>query len=1312
YVNFQNGVVSYNEAGTNYYVRPVRGGDRTMISAAVCSAGTPYYQAGANTVADADTGLMWLQQDLSPVTWQQALALCEAGTWDGHDDWRLPNRNELQSLVLYNRYNPAVDPQKFSNTSAGGYWSSTTNTTDPSRAWYVNFQNGVVSYNSKTGTYYVRPVRDNDGYLAVLYPEGRGYALQGETITLRFISGKSIHWFAWDLDYDGYDDMYTYDNEISYAFDEPGEHIIRVKAVTWDGSRIISLVTVRVGEPGGITSNITFEPFAPENDTIPSRVMKGGNAVRYYRILDTASGLPLQGKLICFRFNGSADVICRDTDDQGYVQIISPAVENPGNFFVEITSESGGSVGFAAGNPPSFSINVEDRTFTESYGIFMGTNASVGKILGAKIGPVEFSALKAGIGAGKHVMTGFGYENKEDSADFFIENVLGSEFEAEIHAGLFGKVFKTKTLPEVEVGPSLSGSIGRDLSTVYEYPGFMDNGDIDGAQALAAGIILLESAINASTQMVVGMDTLLFGLVNKTLEHYGLDITVDSWGNAFSLAGQASLGAGLSLKNPLGLSGMAGSTWEFDFSALDGEYVYTFTSDFDDWGRSAFEQSVVTSLDMGSFSVSLGQKFGGDKRKKNTPRFFLGSIFSISPWIQKDGEQGTRIINYSNGSRYLEYYRLVESEDDNFLFFSTDTTRKYIHYYVTDIQVIDDLALKSDLAGEMADLGDGNFGLSLRPSTYSQFYTALFDTSAGPVSWEERTREQQLFDLDLEFEIGLGLYLGVGAQLKTWKQVEYISARGKMDNGAKYITALYEKDGYITDHIKGYDPFITAGVDAVRDMCASLTETIEAIIEAGQDAIAVIVETGAKLKAGAGDLIEGSILFLTKINPLQKSYQIKALSGLLSKGIDMANADTVGQVYIVNVKDENGDPVQMFPALLELTLGYTEGDLVAAGYTLADAESLRIYRWDGESGFYILMGGSVDTLESSVTAFINKPGQYLLAIDGAPPDIGDFAVSVGTRSPELSFIIMDSLSGIDTPTIEVRIDGTLVVSGSGWEEHYDINTGEFIYQVEEELVLGSHTLNVIALDHMGNLLNHTESFVINDLAPVIVHDPVLSAEADTPLVVSAMVTDDQDVETILLSFRAMTNEMPYQLIPMEINTGTGAYETSIPSAYLTGHGVRYFIRALDISGNISETDPVDIAVADLSGPVIPGSLTVTIINEQFKISWPMAADVDTAGYRLYWGETPDNMVGMGDLGLTGFTLLDISWDDHFAAVTAVDDFNNEGNMAGPIRVGRKADLDRDRDVDGNDISGVILKIQAGDTDVSVGDAAEGFGDQF
>lgn len=95
---------------------------------------------GDGMVTDQATGLTWQRADSGKaMDWQDALAYAENLVLGGHDDWRLPNAKELQSLVDYGRApdttgSAAIDPlfactpitNETGQKDFGCYWSGTT----------------------------------------------------------------------------------------------------------------------------------------------------------------------------------------------------------------------------------------------------------------------------------------------------------------------------------------------------------------------------------------------------------------------------------------------------------------------------------------------------------------------------------------------------------------------------------------------------------------------------------------------------------------------------------------------------------------------------------------------------------------------------------------------------------------------------------------------------------------------------------------------------------------------------------------------------------------------------------------------------------------------------------------------------------------------------------------------------------------------------------------------------------------------------------------------------------------------------------
>ncbi len=97
-----------------------------------------YIENGDGTVFDSSTNLLWQKNFVKKETWKEALAYCENLEYAGFDDWRLPNKNELVTLIDYSKADEEV-VSSFPGFKREEFflWSSTTTATQYDPVWSI-----------------------------------------------------------------------------------------------------------------------------------------------------------------------------------------------------------------------------------------------------------------------------------------------------------------------------------------------------------------------------------------------------------------------------------------------------------------------------------------------------------------------------------------------------------------------------------------------------------------------------------------------------------------------------------------------------------------------------------------------------------------------------------------------------------------------------------------------------------------------------------------------------------------------------------------------------------------------------------------------------------------------------------------------------------------------------------------------------------------------------------------------------------------------------------------------------------------------
>ena len=216
---------------------------KTASAAVLCVSGKELAYATADdfevsedekTVTDKLTGLMWQKGSSDDdMSWKDALKYCQRlnnSAYAGYTDWRLPNKNELASLLNYDKtsdaysYFPGIQGYEI-------FWSSSSYieyvqyVLRAYKAWTMSWDSGTVGSDSKSrGTHLAKCVRNSPELQCNRFGEWNAAEKTCKCSSRYDWTGKECLLICHKVDYYGFDPRKCIDPETGYVWSEIAKH--------------------------------------------------------------------------------------------------------------------------------------------------------------------------------------------------------------------------------------------------------------------------------------------------------------------------------------------------------------------------------------------------------------------------------------------------------------------------------------------------------------------------------------------------------------------------------------------------------------------------------------------------------------------------------------------------------------------------------------------------------------------------------------------------------------------------------------------------------------------------------------------------------------------------------------------------------------------------------------------------------------------------------------------------------------------------------------------------------------------------------
>jgi hypothetical protein len=800
----------------------------------------------------------------------------------------------------------------------------------------------------------------------------------------------------------------------------------------------------------------TISPVWPESNTTLSTVMQGGTAYRHFRLLDSG-GSPILNATVTLSTGGTAI-----SDASGYftATVQADALGGLGSYIISVQSVSYGGQTYSTGGEPSFWVEVNERRYFYSWSY------------GAK------SRLKGGKSAGLILYLqmqnsgGLALILDESNPDIISDDVvlMRQSFSDEIGIGGGVGIEKGVSIGILEIKGGASAVTERYIrtlgNTTTRFPNPYSEND-----RKAEAIFLLASVIDSLGQAFPGkpfaVGFLKLGLdrfapyrdyISEQQAGFGAKITPI----------KVNVGAGASLGLMRG-----GVTWKerlLGFDLVDlGVTVLTLNSftDYRDRGEIGLGSEAEFDLDFSLLSWQIWEfqnKFAGtigEKAKK----------IKLEVILDADTLDFKRLeLSLTGEGNPLAFTDVLKEE-------VTVKAKIPAEELTWDVLLQTVNVLRLLQAAQEA----GYNPLKIGPSAMVNELNALL-APLDYVEYEVTVEDGAETSIETSLGVTFIIKIELGAGLEVKKVRSLVRERGVFINGHPYKTESYEADGYVSRPGKGWGDLTLNALsdlwELVKDAFSwtwkQVTSGVEWVIGTVSK-IGGVIQGGARIIAPPGAQLyspePGLMASIQQTNPITVTVMGWVPTGVTASGLSPSLAIASGEDFVV------GGIYEFSPASLTIspsaTLVITYTDEAAAG---VDETKLGLFRWSDEGNNWQLLSAEADPPHNIFTATVSQLGTYALGYDGLPPNVSILSPEDGSTItntlPLISALVTDRGVGINHGRVVMMLDGEIVAHS------YITSTGQVSYLPPEPLKSGSHTVEVMAEDVVGNASASSATFTV------------------------------------------------------------------------------------------------------------------------------------------------------------------------------------------------------------------------------------------